>query len=53
VLYSHQFSWELRLTPGTELIQSHVCRSQTELIETQEQWKAAMIEKGWQEQHAH
>ena len=40
MLYSHQFGWELRLTAGTELIQSHVCRSQTELIETQEQWDA-------------
>jgi hypothetical protein len=35
------------LTVGTELLQSHVCRSQVELIETQEQWYAAMLAKGW------
>lgn len=44
---------ELRLTAGTELLQSHVCRSQMEVIETQEQWKAAMLEKGWQDHGAH
>ena len=50
-VWSHQFGWELRLIAGPELVQSQVCRSETELIETQEQWKAAMLEKGWQEQH--
>lgn len=32
---------------GIELLQSQVCRSQGELITTQEQWHAAMLEKGW------
>ena len=50
-VWSHQFGWELRLIAGPELVQSQVCRSETELIETQEQWKAAILEKGWQEQH--
>ena len=50
-VWSHQLGWELRLTIGPEFIQSHVCRSQMELIETQEQWKAAMLTKGWQERH--
>ena len=48
-VWPHQFGWELRLTVAEELIQSRVCRSQAELIETQDQWKAAMIEKGWHE----
>jgi hypothetical protein len=50
-VWSHQLGWELRLTIGPEFIQSHVCRSQTELIEIQER-KAAMLTKGWQERHA-
>jgi hypothetical protein len=45
VVWSHQFGWELRLIVGTELIQSQVCRSQPELIEVQEQWRAAMLAK--------
>jgi hypothetical protein len=49
VVWPHQFGWELRLTAALELLQTHVCRSETELIETQEQWKAAMLEKGWQQ----
>ena len=42
----------MRLMAGADLIKSHVCRSQMELIETQEQWKLAMLGKGWQEHHA-
>jgi hypothetical protein len=45
---SHQFGWELRLGAGGQLLQSHVCRSQDEVLTTAESWKAAMLEKGWQ-----
>ena len=47
-LLSHQFGWELRLFVGgqLEVVQSQVCRSQDEVPDTSEQWKAAMIEKG-------
>ena len=30
-----------------EILQSQVCRSQDEGLTTGEQWKAAMIDKGW------
>ena len=30
-----------------EVVQTHVCRSQDEVLQTSEQWKEAMIEKGW------
>ena len=41
--------WELRLIIGKDdVLQTHVCRSQDEVLTTGEQWKAAMIEKGWQ-----
>ena len=49
-LRSHQFGWELRLFIGLQddVVQTQVCRSQDEVLTTGEQWKAAMIEKGWQ-----
>ena len=49
VIFSHQFGWEVRLLIGSEeeLVSSHVCRRQDEVLSTGEQWKAAMIEKGW------
>jgi len=48
-LRSHQFGWELRLFIGSQddVVQTQVCRSQDEVLTTGEQWKAAMIEKGW------
>jgi hypothetical protein len=48
-LQTHQFGWELLLFIGaqTEVVQTHVCRSQDEVLTTGERWKAAMIEKGW------
>lgn len=48
-LRTHQFGWELLLFIGAqaEVVQSQVCRSQDEVLDTSEQWKAAMIEKGW------
>jgi hypothetical protein len=48
-LRSHQFGWELLLFVGAqaEVVQTQVCRSQDDVLRTGEQWKAAMIEKGW------
>ena len=47
-LWSHQLGWELRLViDGGELTRSQVCRSNDEILDTQEQWKAAMVGKGW------
>jgi hypothetical protein len=37
--------FELRLTAANELLQSHVCRSQDDVLSTFEQWQAAMLEK--------
>jgi hypothetical protein len=49
LLFSHVFGWEVRLVVGTQLevVQTEVCRSQEEILATGETWKAAMIEKGW------
>jgi hypothetical protein len=44
---SHLFGWELRLGADGELIASQVCRNNEHVLTTQEQWKKAMIEKGW------
>ena len=50
LLRSHQFGWETCLQIGIsrEFVQTKVCRSQNDVVTTGEQWKAAMIEKGWQ-----
>ena len=46
-LWSHQFGWELRLELAGELHRSQVCRSQEDVFNTIEEWKAALVEKGW------
>jgi hypothetical protein len=45
-LSSSEFGWELRLEYG-ELFRTQVCRSPEEIVTTSENWKAAMVEKGW------
>jgi hypothetical protein len=46
-LVTHALGWELRLEVVGSLQRSEVCRTQDEVLDTSEQWKAAMIEKGW------
>jgi hypothetical protein len=46
-MWSHEFGWELRLLIDDELHQSQVCRTQDEVLETVDAWKAALHEKGW------
>ncbi|HZO52064.1 MAG TPA: hypothetical protein VFB63_05090 [Bryobacteraceae bacterium] len=46
-LFSHQLGHELRLTANGELLASQVCRNSEQVLTTQEQWKKAMVEKGW------
>lgn len=49
VLRSHQSGWELCLQMGLnrDFMQTKVCSRQEDVLTTGEQWKAAMIEKGW------
>jgi hypothetical protein len=47
-LWSHEFGWELRLMiDGHGLQMSSVVRSDAEMVATVDQWRAAMLEKGW------
>jgi hypothetical protein len=46
LLVTHPLGWELRLM-STDLLRSQLCRSSEEILSTHEQWKTAMIEKGW------
>jgi len=46
-LQTHQLGWELRLELASSLQRSQVCRSQDEVLDTSDTWRAAMIEKGW------
>lgn len=45
-LVSNPFGWELRPMAG-ELVRSQVCRTQDEILDTQENRKAAMVARGW------
>jgi len=46
-LVTNQLGWECRLLVGQELLQSQVCKDQDSVFTTGEQWKAAMVAKGW------
>ena len=48
-VYSHQFGWELRLVAGVEVLQTRVCRSQDDVLNTYDEWKRAMLGAGWKE----
>ena len=43
---SHELGWKLVLRGGPMLF-SKVCRSINEALSTQEQWRTAMVERGW------
>lgn len=47
-VWSHVLGFELRLhIAGDDLPRTQVCRSQDELITTQEQWRASLESAGW------
>jgi hypothetical protein len=46
-LYSHQLGWELRLEDVDDLPRTQVCRSEGEVLDGQEKWRAALEAKGW------
>jgi hypothetical protein len=46
-LLTHPFGWELFLETNGSLQQSAVCRTEHEVFTTSEEWKTAMVEKGW------
>lgn len=48
-LFSHPFGWELRLLLGAraEVVQTHVCRSQDEVLSTADGWKERLLQEGW------
>jgi hypothetical protein len=47
LLRTHQFGWECCLLIGGDLMRSEVCRTEQSVVSCSDQWKAAMIEKGW------
>jgi hypothetical protein len=46
-VWSHVFGHEVRLMAGGELLRSQVWRSTNEILDANEQWRAAMVAKGW------
>jgi hypothetical protein len=47
-VWTHQFGWELRLLIDGELQRSQVARSTPEWLNAAEEWKAALLAKGWE-----
>lgn len=47
-LFLHELGFELRVTFGSkgELLRSQVCQTDAEILDTQEAWKAGLVEKG-------
>jgi hypothetical protein len=48
-LFSHQSGWELRLVIGVraDVMLTKVCRFREDVSRTEEQWKTALVDKGW------
>ena len=46
-LSTHRLGWELRLTAGSNFRRSQVCKTEREVHETSDAWKAEAISKGW------
>jgi hypothetical protein len=46
IVRSHELGWKLVLRGGPMLF-SKVCRSMNETLSTLEQWRTAMLERGW------
>ena len=46
-LATHRLGWELRLTAGANFLRSRVCKSEKEVFETHQAWRAEAIAKGW------
>jgi hypothetical protein len=46
-LWSSCFGWEVRLLVNDDLQRSQVCRSAEEWLDTADQWRAGMAERGW------
>jgi GTP cyclohydrolase II len=44
---THPLGWELRLEVAGSLQRVQVCRSQDEVLDTSERWKAQMTDAGW------
>jgi hypothetical protein len=47
-LQTHQLGFELRLEVNGLLSRSQVCRSRDEVLDTCEQWRAAMVAAAWE-----
>jgi hypothetical protein len=46
-LSTHRLGWELRLTAGANFSRAQVCKSEGEVHETSDAWKAQAIAQGW------
>jgi hypothetical protein len=48
-LATHPLGWELRLSVRDELSRSQVCKTEREVFDTSDAWRAEAVTKGWAE----
>ena len=46
-LQTHRFGWEVVLEVNGLLSRSQVCRSRDEVLDLCDQWRAVMVDSGW------
>ena len=46
-MFTHVFGHELRLEVSRELVASEVCKTDDEVLNCQERWRADLEAKGW------
>jgi hypothetical protein len=46
-LRTHPLGWELRAFVGLDMHRSAVAKTETEVFDTSDQWKAEALSKGW------
>jgi hypothetical protein len=46
-LVTHAHGWEIKLTAGSGFSRVEVCKSQREVFDTSDAWRAEATSKGW------
>jgi hypothetical protein len=46
-LTTHPLGWELKVTLGDELVRSQVCKTETSVFDTSDEWRRQWEAKGW------
>jgi hypothetical protein len=47
LLSTHRLGWELRLMSGSRMLRTQVCRTEGEVRQTSDAWRAEALQKGF------